>query len=309
MVILFILFPIMTSEYYVYLATLILVYSIAAIGLNILTGLSGQISLGHAGFFATGAYVTEIFIQTLQLPYVLSFIFMLVLSITVGILVAIPSLRLKGLYLAIATLAFGLFVERLIYSWKSVTGGSNGLIVTNPNIFGVYLETDYEKYYLILIIFMLCFWIYKNLIHSVIGKRLIAVRDTETASNALGINARKYKVISFVLASVFGAIAGNMYGVTIGFISVEHFDFFVSVSFLVMIVIGGMGTIYGPILGAVFVTILPEILRDVEDYQMFIYGLSIILVMMFWKQGITGLFRSAASRLNLKEKIKARQAQ
>lgn len=293
-----ILFPILIqADYSIYIITLIFIYSIAAIGLNVLTGLTNQISLGHAGFFAVGAYSVGIFNELFGLGFIPSFMFTVITAIVFGFIIALPALRLRGLYLAIITLAFGLVIERIAYLWTPVTGGPNGMVIDAPTFFGFAIDSDVKIYYFALFFLVIFSIIYFNLYDSIIGKRFIAINNSEIASSSVGVYPRDYKILAFIISAVFGATAGTLYGVTIGFITVDHFDFFVSVSFLAMVIVGGIGSKYGPYLGAAFIALLPEILRGLEEYYFLAYGLSIVLVFMFWRSGLSGIFASLSNAI------------
>lgn len=282
----------LTNDYFVYVITIIFIYSIAAIGLNVLTGLTNQISLGHAGFFAVGAYSVGIYSKFLQIGFFLSFILTLITAVVFGFLIALPTLRLRGLYLAIITLAFGLVIERVAYFWTPVTGGANGIVIDSPSIFGFSIDIDLRLYYFVLFFLVILSLLYFNIYRSVIGKRFVAINNSEIASSSVGIYPRDYKILAFIVSAIFGATSGSLYGVTLGFITVDHFDFFLSVSFLAMIIIGGLGSKYGPYLGAAFIVLLPEMLRGLDEYYYLAYGLSIVIIFMFWRTGLAGIFTS-----------------
>jgi branched-chain amino acid transport system permease protein len=293
--------PFIAGDYWLYLLALAGAYGLVSVGLNLLTGLSGQISLGHAGFFAIGAYVSTI----AQLKYNVPFPLALVLAITVGWLIGLgvgfPAVRLRGLYLAIATMAFGISVERGLYHFKAITGGPYGLSVNPPQVMDFAFNTPSRMYFLVLAIVVITVLFVANVIKRRPGRMLIAMRDSELAASSLGVNVPRLKVMAFAFSASLASLGGALYAPIINFISVEHFTLWLSITFVSMIVVGGLGSIAGSFLGAAFVVVLPELLRGFGGHHQLVYGVAMILVFVFWPTGLIGLLQKsfdwAASRL------------
>ena len=287
----------LAGDYWLYLLTLMGAYGVVALGLNLLTGLSGQISLGHAGFFAIGAYVSSVATLKFGVPFPIAAVIAVAAGWLVGLIVGFPAVRLRGLYLAIATLAFGIGVERGFYHFKGLTGGPYGLTVDAPSILGFAFSSPTRLYYLMLAVVVLCVFFVANVVRSRPGRMLIAMRDSELAAISIGINVTRLKVLAFAVSAALAALGGVLYAPTINFISIEHFTLWLSISFISMIVVGGLGSIAGSFLGAAFVVIVPELLRGFGAYHQIIYGLGMILVFVFWPTGLVGIVSALARRL------------
>ena len=281
--------PLVAGDYWLYLLTLTGAYGVVALGLNLLTGLSGQISLGHAGFFAIGAYVATVATEKYGIPYPLAVIMAVASGWLIGLIVGFPAVRLRGLYLAIATLAFGIGVERTIYHFKDITGGPYGLAVSAPSIFGYTFDSSTKLYFLVLGIVVLAVLFLANVVSSRPGRMLVAMRDSPLAASSMGIDVSRLKVLAFAVSAAFAALGGVLYAPIINFIGVEHFTLWLSITFISMIVVGGLGSIAGSFLGAAFVVLVPELLRGFGAYHQIIYGLAMILVFMFWPKGLVGI--------------------
>ena len=289
--------PLLAGDYWLYLLTLIGAYGVVALGLNLLTGLSGQISLGHAGFFAIGAYVATVATSKYGVPYLGGAAMAVAAGWFVGLVVGFPAVRLRGLYLAIATLAFGIGIERTIYHFKGITGGAYGLEVSAPAIFGYAFNSPTKLYYLVLAFAVVSVLFLSNVAKSRPGRMLVAMRDSELAASSMGINVPRLKVLAFAVSAALAALGGVLYAPIINFISVEHFTLWLSITFISMIVVGGLGSITGSFLGAAFVVLVPELLRGFGAYHQIIYGLAMILVFVFWPTGLVGIAALFASRI------------
>ena len=285
--------PAFLGGYIVYLLSLIGVFSLVAIGLNLLTGYSGQISLGHSAFFAVGAYGSALLASRVGLPFWLAIPIAGGLAALIGAVVALPALRLKNLYLAIATLGAGIVTQRLIFEWRSVTGGGGGLEVPAAQLGPWTLATGGQMYYLILLCAAGGAWSAANLVRSRTGRAMVMLRESEVAAGCLGIRVAKYKVIAFGLSGFYVAIAGGLYAFLVHYINPESFSVNLSIMFLAMIVIGGLGTITGSVLGAIFYVAIPEIFRGLKDAPGLVFGLSLIVVMVLMPHGLAGLWRRA----------------
>lgn len=277
--------------YFVYVLNLTGIFSLVAIGLTMLTGFSGQISLGHAGFFAIGAYASALLTQRLGLPFWLAIPVAGALTTLVGALIALPALRLKNLYLAIATLGFGIVTQKMIFEWRTLTGGGGGLQVPTPMLAGLSLADGARMTWVIAATLGVGTWAAYNLARGRTGRALTMLRESETAAGCTGIHVARYKVIAFALSAFYTAVAGGLYANLVRYINPESFNVNMSIMFLAMIVIGGMGSVGGALLGAAFYVIVPEALRGFKDAPGLIFGLSLMLVVILLPGGLTSLFR------------------
>jgi branched-chain amino acid transport system permease protein len=259
------LFPFVASEYLVYLANLVGVLAIAALGLNTLTGYTGQISLGHAAFMGVGAYAAAIAATRYQLPFWLAVPIGGIAACLAGALVGVPSLRIKGLYLAIATLAAQVIFEWVFTNWTTVTGGIRGLNVAPASILGFRFDTDRRTYLLIVAIAALHFYGTANLLRTRVGRAFVAVRDRDLSAELMGVNLFRTKMLAFIVSSYYAGIAGGLWVYFTKVVTPESFPLSLSIQFLAMIIVGGLGTIQGTIYGTVFVTLVPEALRSLTQ--------------------------------------------
>lgn len=258
-----------------------------AVGLNLLLGFAGQISLGQAAFYGLGAYFSGVLTATHGWNPWLA---LLAAAVAVGLLafgIGFPILKLKGHYLAMATLGFGIIVFIVFNEYVDVTGGPSGLPgIPNLAAAGLTFDNDLKNYYLIWSFALLVILLAVNLVHSRIGRALRAIHDSEVAARVLGVNARLLKVQIFTCSAVISCLAGSLYAHTVTFISPTSFGFHFSVELLTMVVIGGLGSIYGSCLGAVLLTLLPELLRTFQDYDIAVYGMLLIVMTMFLPGGL-----------------------
>jgi branched-chain amino acid transport system permease protein len=272
------------------------IHTMLAIGLNLLLGYAGQISLGHAGFFGMGAYLSGILTSTygwnpwLAMPLAAFFVGGL------AFLIGFPILKLKGHYLAMATLGLGIIIYIVFNETIDLTGGPSGLSgIPNLSIGTFIFDGDVKNYYLIWTVTLATILLTLNLVNSRIGRALRAVHDSEIAARVVGVNARLLKVQIFALSAVISSVAGSLYAHTMTFISPASFGFNFSIELLTMVVIGGLGSIYGSFLGAALLTLLPEFLRAAQDYDIIIYGGLLIVMVMFMPgglvRGVPDLFR------------------
>ena len=277
------------GDYYLRLLSLTLIYLILTTGLNIVTGYTGQVSLGQAGLYAVGAYTGGILAANLGLSFWLCLPLAMAAAGICGFIVGIPALRVSGLYLALVTIGFGVIVEKVLVEWASLTGGPAGISVPLIEIGGRPLS-ETQVYYLFLVICLLVLWLAHNLLTSPVGRAFAAIRDNEIAAGCMGINIMGYKLMAFVLSAVLAGLAGCLYTFLSGYISPDTFTFNLSVFFLLTIIIGGQGTIAGPIIGTLLLTILPEYLQALEQYRLIVYGLLLIVVVIGLPFGISGAF-------------------
>lgn len=250
--------PLFASDVILSQMIMIGIFAIAALGLNVLVGFTGQISLGHAAFFGFGAFASAWLNTTTSIPVLLTIPLAGVMTTAVGMIFGIPAARLKGLYLAIATLASQFILEDFFARADWFTGGSYGALAESPSFFGLVLDTDARYFYLVLFWLALSYLAVANLVRTRDGRALIAVRDHYLSAEIMGINLTKYRILSFGVSSFFAGIGGALYGHYLGFVTGEAFNILLSIQFLAMIIIGGLGSITGPILGTAFILLLPQ---------------------------------------------------
>ncbi len=300
------IFPILTNNYFIYVSNMIFIFIVGAIGLNILVGFTGQISIGHAAFVAVGAYTSGILASKAGVPFWLALPLSGVSAAIIGMFFGIPSLRVKGLYLAIATLAAQFIIEYTIVNWEGLTNGITGIFIPYPELFGFVFDSDLKFYYLLLLFAALAVITGRNLFRTKIGRAFIAIRDRDIAAELIGINVFKYKLLTFAISSFYAGIAGSLWGYYTNVITPEHFTIVLSIDYLAMIIVGGLGSIIGTIFGVVFIIILPEILttlsiafRDsigdisssLSAYKGLLFGVTIILFLIFEPDGLSERWR------------------
>jgi branched-chain amino acid transport system permease protein len=281
--------PLALGNYGYYILAILMIYAMVALSLNILIGMGGQISIGHAGFWALGAYASALSVTKLGMPFLAGVAAGGAVAGLFGALVALPALRVQGHYLAIATLGFALFVQQTLFEWEWLTGGRQGLFVPRPSLFGVSLDSDFGYYYLLLGIFLLLSWIAGNFARSHTGRSLAALRMSSVAAECCGIVRPKHIIIAFAMSAFFTGVSGALYGHLLGHLSTETFSLAVSLSFLTMAVIGGLHSRAGALLGGTYLALAPEVLREFKDAQMVIYGVALILCVQFLPRGLISL--------------------
>jgi branched-chain amino acid transport system permease protein len=313
---LFGLAPRIASPYMLYVLNMIGIAAMAAIGLNILIGFTGQISLGHGAFFGVGAYAGAIFATTLHLPMFISIPAAGLVTAGVGMIFGIPSGRLKGLYLTIATLAGQFIIEYLLVHWESLTKGTMGITLPPARLLGLPIAGDTRFFYVIFIALGGMVWIAINLMRTRYGRAFVAIRDNDRAAEGMGIPIFPYKLLSFGISSFYAGFAGALWAFYMGSITAEPFNLGLSVEYIAMVIIGGLGSIPGSIFGAVFITLLNETLRFATEFLMntgivsqsglnvaplreFVFGLSIVLFILFEPRGLAELWRILRSSFRL----------
>lgn len=276
------------NSYYIQTLTLIGINTLLALGLNLLMGYAGQISLGHAAFFGIGSYTTAILTTKFMISPWAALPAALFLAAFVAYTVGIPTLRLSGYYLGMGTLGFGMIVNIFIREWDSYTGGASGLVGI-PGLSLPFISFENPRNFLFLVWGILIFFFIASIriMDSRVGRALRAIHDNEDASRILGVDTMQLKLKIFVLSAVMAAFSGFLYAHMVTFISPGTFDFIASVRMVTMVVIGGMASIWGALFGASLLTMLPEWLHSFADYEMMIYGLILMLVMIFMPQGLT----------------------
>ncbi len=289
--------PWWAGEYVMTQLQFICIYSIVGFGLMILTGFTGQVSLGHAAFLAVGAY-TEALMQAAGVPFVISITCAALFSAALGIIIGLPALRLKGIYLAIATLAFNVIVEEIITRWHRLTGGNEGKHLKPVDLFGWKLESDAEFYYLCLALTVLCCLACINLLRSPTGRAFVAIRDSEISASCMGVNLAWYKTMAFAVSAALTGIGGALYGHKLAFISPEQFTLFQSIELITIVILGGIGFLHGAVLGAAFIIVLPQAISIAKGWlpdafapaglQAVVFGLVLILFIIFEPLGLYG---------------------
>lgn len=293
------LLPWLVSDYRAFQLTEAMIYAIALLGLNLLTGYNGQISLGHGAFFAIGGYTAAILIHRWGVPYYLTVAPAGLVSFAVGVLFGLPALRLEGLYLALVTLSMAVATPQFLKYFDHWTGGSQGIILAKPPA-PAWLPIGQDRwlYYLVLLALVLAFWAGRNLLAGRTGRALVAIRDHAIAASAMGINLPLYKTLAFGVSALATGIAGALAAIAAGFVAPDSFNVFLSLSFIVGSVVGGIATIAGAVFGGLFIEFVPNLASDISDAAPWaIYGLFLLAFMYMMPQGIAGALARLLARL------------
>ncbi len=306
------LYPFVFKNYYVYVANYIAINIIVVVGLNLLVGYTGQISLGHAGFFAVGAYGTIFLMSHAHLPFLAALLIAALIAAFLGFLLGLPALRLEGPYLAIATLGFGLTITQVIGK-INLLGGRQGLHAPDLIVLGQPIDTDRGFYYLVIPITLLLLLFARNLTKTKVGRAFVAIRDADIAAETIGVNILLYKTMAFAVSAFYAGVAGGLYAFVLRFIEPELFSLFMSIMFLTMTVVGGLGSVMGPIAGAILLSWLDLELRNilsipyigqwlqelsksyfsltgVSNIQFIIFGLILVFIILFEPLGLYGIW-------------------
>jgi branched-chain amino acid transport system permease protein len=303
--------PLSLHEYYLSIINLVMIAVVGALGLNILVGYTGQISIGHAGFMSVGAYTAANLAVKAHLPFWITLPAGGLMASLIGAIVGIPSLRIKGLYLAIATLAGQLIIEWTINHVPWISGGAQASIqVPRPSLLGYELRTQGQLYFFLLFFTVVAIVATLNLVRSRIGRAFIAIRDQDIAAEIIGIDIFRYKLLSFAISSFYAGVCGVLYTYYLGIANYEQFQIVVSIDYLAMIIIGGLGSVLGSILGATFVTFLPIVIRwtmesfgslffspaelpgTISSLRLIVFGALIILFLVMEPEGLNRLWRN-----------------
>jgi branched-chain amino acid transport system permease protein len=301
--------PWSVGDYWMTQLSFILIYSIAGLGLMVLAGFTGLVSLGHAAFLGVGAY-TQTYLLSHGWPFVVSLPCAAALSAAVGVIVGLPALRVKGIYLAIATLAFGFIVEEVLARWESVTGGNSGRNVPGITFFGWELGSGAGFYYVCLVVCALATLGVLNLLRSGTGRAFIAIRDSEISAQSMGIAIAPYKTLSFAISAALTGTAGALYAHKLAFISPEQFGALQSIELLLVVVVGGVGSVHGAFLGAIFLIALPQLIAISKDWlppaigqasglQGLVYGTVLVGIVLFEPLGMYGRWLKIRTYLQL----------
>ncbi len=289
-------FPFLASNYYIYMANYIAINILVTVGLNILVGYTGQISLGHAGFFAIGAFATVLLMGKLSFPFLVALIVGGLLSALFGFLLGLPALRLEGPYLAIATLGFGMAITQIIGRW-GFFGGRMGIQAPVLKVLGLFsVEGDRGLYFVIVPITFLLTMAARNLMKTKVGRAFIAIRDSDIAAETMGVNLTYYKTLAFAVSAFYTGIAGGLMAFLLGFINPSSFNFILSIYFLAFVIVGGVGTIFGSIMGGIVMTWLILMLDKVQDLPYL--GQLLMTVSERWMT-VTGIHNVASIFLGL----------
>ncbi len=293
--------PLFLDSFYLGELALVYIYAIAGIGLMLLVGYTGLVSLGHAAFLAIGAYV-HAYLLSKGWPLPLALITASLFTATVGALVGLPTMRMTGIYLAIATLAFAIIVEQLIAHWESVTGGYRGMLVPDAELFGLNLGDGRPFYYLCLLVMVACLLAALNILRSPTGRAMIGIRDSEISAQSMGIDLARTKSIAFAISAGFTGLAGGLFAHKLGYLAPDAFTLLTSIQLLLMVIVGGLGSMHGVFFGAIFIGLLPQgiaIMRDTlppvigqqPGLEPGLFGLILVLFLIYEPLGIYGRWR------------------
>ena len=297
------LLPEVVSNYRLFLVSTMIIAAIAVLGLNLLTGFNGQISLGHSAFYAVGAYTAAILMDKLDMPYYATLPIAAVMCFIVGYLFGLPALKLEGHYLALATFALALSVPQILkYKWlEDLTGGVQGIVLSKPEVpFGLPLNEDQWLYYYCLVVMVLLYWAAANILNSRSGRAMMAIRDQYMAADTMGIDTALYKTVTFGISAAYTGIAGALSASAIAFVAPDSFNFFLSIKFLIGLVVGGVGSMAGSVVGGIFYVLVDNSAQalstfikndlglqfDLSAYTVF--GVILIVLMYLMPMGIVG---------------------
>ena len=304
--------PPFLSEYWVFFSTQVFIAIVGAHGLNILLGYTGQISLGHAAFVGVGGYTYSYLVMVHQWPFWLAIPASGAVAAALGLFIGIPSLRIKGIYLAVATIAFQFIADYTYFHWENFSGGPQGRLVEAPTLFGHAFTSRLFFYYVCLFWVFLLLWGAKNLMRSKFGRSLMAVRDNDISASAMGVPVFTYKLLAFVISSFYAGVAGALLVIHLRNVYPDYFHLNVSIEYLAMVVVGGMGTINGTIFGAIFIILIPEWLSygisalarmmgnpDITvlmaPARLILHGFLIVLFIIIEPAGLSGIWRKISS--------------
>jgi branched-chain amino acid transport system permease protein len=306
------LLPDVVSDYRLFLVSTMIIAAIAVLGLNLLTGFNGQISLGHGAFYAVGAYTAAVLMDHLNMPYWATLPSAAIVCFIVGYLFGLPALKLEGHYLALATFALALAVPQILkYKWlEGLTGGVQGIVLSKPEVpFGLPLSEDQWLYYYCLVVMVLLYWAAANILNSRSGRAMMAIRDQYMAADTMGIDTALYKTVTFGISAAYTGIAGALSASAIAFVAPDSFNFFLSIKFLIGLVVGGIGSLAGSVVGGIFYVLVDNSAQalstfikndlglqfDLSAYTVF--GVLLILLMYTMPMGIVGGVYIALRRL------------
>jgi branched-chain amino acid transport system permease protein len=292
--------PALLGEFYIGELGAVFIFAIAGVGLMLLVGYTGLISLGHAAFLGIGAYVNAVLLAQ-GVPFLITLPLAGAVTALCGALIGRPTLRMSGLYLAIATLAFGSIVGTVFQKWTAVTGGFDGFAVPTPYVFGIAIEGASGIYYVSLVVLVLVLLVAANLLRSPTGRAMVAIRDSEVSAQSMGIHLARYKTTAFAISAGMTGLAGALFAHYVRYLAPDAFDVLLSVQFVTIVFVGGLGSLRGAVLGAMFVRLLPQFIAVVRDDLPFgigrlpglepsLFGLVLVLVILFQPAGLNGMW-------------------
>lgn len=277
------------NEYYLRIVNMILLTSILVMSLNLVVGYTGQLSFGHAAFYGVGGYTTALLLLHTSIPFPIIVLTSGVLAAVVGFGLGLPVMRFKGDYLALVSLGFGQIFFVIVQNWASLTRGPQGLPgIPTPKIFGFELTSNAHFFYLILVLSAITFIFISLLVKSYVGRALLAIREDETAAIAMGINAMKYKLLAFTVGSFFAGVAGSFLASYLGFIGPMNFTLDQSILYVMMVIVGGLGSLWGSVVGAATIVLLTQVFSNLPGLQMLLVGVVIVILILVRPQGIMG---------------------
>ncbi|UTR05336.1 branched-chain amino acid ABC transporter permease [Alkalihalobacillus sp. LMS6] len=297
-------FPLLTSnQYFIYVLTIAFIWSIAVYGMNIIGGYTGQLSLAHAGFFAIGAYSLGILTVDVGMPFWVAFLCAIAITTTIGLLVGLVALRTKEHFFAIYTLCVGYIIYLVIYQWDELTGGVRGLIgIPAPTAIGpLSFDSGIGTYYLVLLFLLLTILFVKGIATSLVGRTYMAIRNSEDLAQTIGINTMKQKLISFVLSTLLAGVAGALYASTVRFIGPDLSYTMMTFDMLTYLIVGGIGTLFGPLVGTLLIVVLTQGLQFMEEYRMIVFGPLLVLLVIFYPKGIVGGIQQFLQRRKMRK--------
>lgn len=293
--------PLFLKNFTLFQLTLVMVYAVAILGLNLLTGFNGQFSLGHSAFYAIGAYTAAILMDKFDLPYPLTLPAAGAACLVVGFLFGLPALRLEGLYLALATFALAVATPQILKfsAFEDLTGGVQGITILKPDApFGLPLSQDQWLYYFTLAVSIVMFWAASNLVSSRTGRALMAIRDNPLAARSMGVDTALYKSLAFGVSALYTGVAGALGAIVIQFVAPDSFTFFLAVSFFVGLVVGGVGWIPGALFGGLFILFVPNWAEHIsKGLAWAVYGIILILLIYLMPSGAAGFVRAVTAKL------------
>lgn len=311
LVVLVLLYPATKPKAYnIHIAIMMALHVLLALALNIVTGYCGQLSVGHAAFYGIGGYVSALFALNLGVPFWVTFFLAAIISALFGLLLGLPTLRLKGAYLVIATIGFGEIVRLILLNWIDLTRGPMGItgIQAPEPLFGIEFVSKTSYYYLLIVIIAITLLLMYKIVHSRTGRAWIAIREDQIAAEVMGIHLAKYKLIAFVISAFVAGYTGALYAHYVKFISPDSYVLAESISMVIMVLIGGMGTLIGPIIGGMGITYLLEVLREIGEWRMVIYGLLLFFGAIYLPKGIMGIIHNIQVKRKAKHKEKLAKA-
>lgn len=294
----FLIIGFIRNVYYLHLVNLMIIYSLFALGLNILTGFTGITSFGHAGFFAVGAYTSAILTTQCSFPTPLSLCAASLVTGVIGYLIGLPVIRISGIYLAMVTLGFAEFIRLLAINCEILTGGPLGISnIPTLSLFGFPLDNEMALFWFLYSLLILATFVFIRIVKSRFGYSLRAIKDSESAAESIGIPCAKNKMMSFFISGLYSGLAGALYAHFDRFISPDAFQFDLSILVLCMVVVGGMGSVIGSILGAIVLVVLLELFQPFGDYRLIVYGALLMIMITYFPEGLIGILNQIHNKI------------